>query len=149
MTTVLPEAPDFLVGQRFSRALRGYVESVATALEVGPESCTVDAHEPASAYVALDWTLPGLPGRDLALLWDERHGWSVAVETHSGEDLIVLGYLGGTTVVPPPDAVSRFVERRRARKHPGDHEPPVLRAAGRHDDLVDALMETAHHPHLN
>jgi hypothetical protein len=151
MTTALPAASpaasDLLVDQRFSRALRDYVDSVATTLGVGPESCTVDAGVPASAYVALDATLPGYPDRDLALLWDERHGWSAAVETHSGEDLIVLGYLGGTTVMPPPGTVERFLERLQVRRGcPGDREPPALRPAGRHDGLAEELLRTARVP---
>ncbi|MGV9301451.1 DUF6292 family protein, partial [Amycolatopsis sp. NPDC003676] len=31
------------------------------------------------AYVALDGHLPAYPGRDVALLWDEIHGWAAAV----------------------------------------------------------------------
>ena len=144
MTTVLSAAPDFLVDQRFSRALRGYVDSVANALGVGPESCTVDVDLPASAYVALDWALPGFPDRDLALLWDERHGWSAAVEAHSGEGLIVLGYLGGTTVTPPPDTVGHFLEDLSTQPdRPGGPEPPALRPAGWHDDLAAELAQTA------
>jgi hypothetical protein len=144
MTTVLPAAPDFLIAQRFSRALHGYVDSVANALGVGLESCTVDVDVPASAYAALDWALPGFPDRDLALLWDERHGWSAAVETQSSEDLTVLGYLGGTTVTPPPDAVARFLEDLRAQPdRPGGHKPPALRPTGWHDDLVPELLQTA------
>jgi hypothetical protein len=125
MTTVLPAAPDFLADQRFSRALRGYVDSVANALGVGPESCTVDVDVPASAYVALDWALPGFPDRDLALLWDERHGWSAAVETRSGEDLTVLGHLDGTSVRPPPDTVARFLADLRAQPDLGRGLPRV------------------------
>jgi len=47
------------------------------------------------------------PGREVALLWEETCGWALAVETRSGEDLIVLGYLG-EHAVPAPDAVADF-----------------------------------------
>uniref|UniRef100_UPI0035E4303C DUF6292 family protein n=1 Tax=Amycolatopsis pithecellobii TaxID=664692 RepID=UPI0035E4303C len=68
------------------------LRKVTDALGIGLESCTVDHDSPVSAYVALDGRLPHYPDRDVALLWDERHGWAAAIETHSGEDLIVLRY---------------------------------------------------------
>ncbi len=111
-------------------AVWGYLAEVTGALGVGLESCTVDNDSPVSAYVALDEQLPGHPGRDVALLWDEIHGWSVAIETHSGEDLIVLRYLGGQTVVPPPARVARFVAALREDDHRvGQLTPPSLREA--------------------
>ncbi|WP_409490367.1 DUF6292 family protein [Amycolatopsis sp. cmx-11-12] len=91
----------------------GYLAEVTAALGVGLESCTVDHDSPVSAYVALDERLPRHPGRDVALLWDEVHGWAAAIETHSGEDLIVLRYLGGETATPPPARVARFVTALR------------------------------------
>jgi hypothetical protein len=94
----------------FQRALRGYLAIVATALGIGLESCTLDIDTPVSAYLAVDHRTDSLPERDLALLWEEHHGWSIAAETHSGEDLIVLGYLATDTVVPPVELVVRFVE---------------------------------------
>ncbi|QWF82632.1 DUF6292 family protein [Amycolatopsis sp. CA-230715] len=96
-----------------TRGLRGYVSEVATAIGSGGEACTFDFDAPVSAYVALDWRLPAHPGRDVALLWDEAHGWSAAIETHSGEDLIVIAYRGGRPVADPR-AVVRFVADVRA-----------------------------------
>jgi hypothetical protein len=116
-------------------ALRAYLADVTNALGIGLESCTVDHDTPISAYVALDEQLPGYPGRDVALLWDEVHGWAAAIETHSGEDLIVLRYLGGPAVAPPPADVARFVRALREDDHRvGRLDPPILRAAG---DLAD------------
>lgn len=108
----------------FSRALRGYFAIVAAALGIGLESCTLDIDTPVSAYLAVDQKSAAFPEREVAVLWDERHGWSVAVETHSGEDLIVLAYLDADTVVPPADLVARFVKEicagdtRRGRPAP-------------------------------
>ncbi len=89
--------------------LAGYVQAVAAALRVPIEATEFEISDTATAYLALavNWVLR--PGRDLMLLWTESHGWSVAVETIPGERPVVLGYLGGTDVVPAPQAVARFV----------------------------------------
>ncbi|WP_410626939.1 DUF6292 family protein [Amycolatopsis sp. cmx-8-4] len=98
-------------------ALWAYLADVTTALGIGLESCTIDHDSPVSAYIALDEHLPGYPGRDVALLWDEIHGWAAAIETHSGEDLITVRYLGGPTIVPLPEDVARFVVALREDDH--------------------------------
>ncbi|MEU3624567.1 hypothetical protein BS329_36320 [Amycolatopsis coloradensis] len=111
-------------------AVWDYLAEVTAALGVGLESCTVDHDSPVSAYVALDERLPRHPERDVALLWDEIHGWAVAIETHSGEDLIVLRYLGGNTATPPPGRVARFVKALRENDDSvGQLTPPALPAA--------------------
>lgn len=97
-----------LTGIDRDHSLRGGLTGYVAAVGVGEEFCTVDLDDPASAYVALDVRLPRHPGRDNALLWDEGHGWAFAVETHSGEDLLVLAYLGGE-LVPAPARVRGFV----------------------------------------
>ncbi|SEQ96344.1 DUF6292 family protein [Actinokineospora terrae] len=117
------------------RALRAYLREVATEVGVGLESVTVDLDTPVSAYLALDVRLPSHPGRDVALLWDERSGWAVAVETYSGEDLIVLRYLGGAVDASPRE-VSRFVNALRVGKQVGLTEPPSLRVPTGLDGLV-------------
>jgi Family of unknown function (DUF6292) len=116
-------------------ALSDYLTDVTTALGIGLESCTVDHDTPVSAYIALDEHLPGYADRDLALLWDEVHGWSAAIETHSGEDLIVIRYLGGPTITPSPAHVARFVTALREDDHRvGSLDPPTIRTA---DDLTN------------
>ncbi|QYN26574.1 hypothetical protein K1T34_48770 [Amycolatopsis sp. DSM 110486] len=75
---------------------------------VGEESCTTDVNPPFSAYIALETRLPQHPDRDVALLWDEHHGWAVAIETHSGEDLFIVAY-AGVQLVPEPARLSRFL----------------------------------------
>lgn len=116
---------DSFVEGVFARRLRHYISEVARALGVGPESTTVDPTTPASAYVALDGRVPGFPDRDLALLWDERHGWSAAVETHSGEDLLIMSYMDPTHgPAPSPRVLARFVAALRAGEHIGRVDPP-------------------------
>ncbi|UOX90686.1 DUF6292 family protein [Amycolatopsis sp. FBCC-B4732] len=121
--------------------LTGYLAAVSTAVGVGVESCTMDLDDPASAYVALDVELPHHPGRDTALLWDERHGWAFAMETHSAEDLLVLAYLGGE-LVPAPARVRGFVAAiRSAGGTVGEPVPPDLR--GDRGELFARLRGTA------
>nr|WP_051116592.1 DUF6292 family protein [Amycolatopsis nigrescens] len=128
---------------RLVRGLRGYLAAVATAAGVGMESCTVDfggTGAPMSAYIALDHRLPRFPDRDLALVWDERHGWALAVETHSGEDLIVLTYLDNGDVLPEPAEVASFLAAARANDPaPGRPDPPGHRRPGDQDALTDRL----------
>jgi hypothetical protein len=127
----------------FARGLRAYVARVARAVGVGFESCSLNLGVPSSGYVALDRALPGLTGHDLALIWDEVHGWSAVVEPAAGGAAKVLAYLGGTEVLPAPRAVARFLETLRAAGPPaGSFRPPVFRTAGHHEDLVDRLPVT-------
>src|SRR5256885_463885 len=76
----------------FAGGLRASLARVARAVGVGFESCSLDLGVPASGYVALDRTLPDLPGHDLALIWDEVHGWSAVVEPATGGAAKVLAY---------------------------------------------------------
>ncbi|KAA9155297.1 hypothetical protein FPZ12_030225 [Amycolatopsis acidicola] len=122
-------------------ALTEYLRRVALEFGVGLESCTVDHDSPVSAYLALEGRLPHYPGRDVALLWDEERGWAAAIETHSGEDLIVLRYLGGPDVAPAPAKVARFVRALYEDDHTvGRPDPVVLREAGTMENLL-ALLE--------
>ncbi|AXB43775.1 DUF6292 family protein [Amycolatopsis albispora] len=121
----------------FTRALRAYTAAVGSACGAGPESCTVDTGTPASAYIALDGRLRRYPDRDVALVWDERHGWALAVETHSAEDLLIVCYLGHKLLARPAE-VARFAAKALSGR-PGLAEPPQLREAGAHDWLTDRL----------
>ncbi|OXM45473.1 DUF6292 family protein [Amycolatopsis alba] len=117
--------------------LAGYLAAVSAAVGVGQESCAMDLDHPASAYIALDQRLPRHPERDMALLWDERHGWAFSMETHSGEDLLVLAYFGGE-LVPSPDAVGRFVTAIQAAG--GASTAPVPPAPRADRDHVKARL---------
>ncbi|MET8998821.1 DUF6292 family protein [Amycolatopsis sp. Hca4] len=127
------------VEYHFARGLRAYLARVARAVGVGFESCSLDLDVPASGYVALDRTLAD---HDLALIWDEVHGWSVVAEPAGGAPKL-LAYLGGPEVLPAPRAVARFLEVLRVAGPPaGSFRPPVFRRAGHHEDLVDWLPVT-------
>lgn len=101
----------------FARGLRAYLARVACAVGVGFESCSLDLEAPASGYVALDRALPGRPGHDLALIWDEVHGWSAVVEPAGGGAPEVLAYLGGAEVAGAERG--RAVRRPAAGRRPG------------------------------
>ncbi|ONI91551.1 hypothetical protein ALI22I_07920 [Saccharothrix sp. ALI-22-I] len=93
-----------------ARGLRGYVRLVTEALDLDSECSYVWDERPARAYLAVDRRLPTRPDREAALLWDEERGWSAAIETHSGEDLIIVDHLGGD-VLPPPRRVAKWAGR--------------------------------------
>ncbi|GAA4424288.1 hypothetical protein GCM10023148_26500 [Actinokineospora soli] len=98
-------APDDVL----DRALRDYVHAVAQAAGV-PEDCvTCEVTDTATAYLPLGRRSAAHPDHDLMLVWGERRGWAVLVETAPGEPAIVLGARGGDTAVAPGD-VARFVQ---------------------------------------
>lgn len=119
-------------------ALRRYAGLVSEALGLTGETFWVHTESPTTGYIPLDDRAPGFPGRDLALLWDERHGWSAAIETASGEDLIVVSYLG-KDILPPPLVVARFVTDLVAGRVTGQPDPPAFRDVDAIDDLVDRI----------
>jgi hypothetical protein len=131
---------DVDIEQNFARGLSDYLDAVSSKLGIGLESCAVDLDVPASAYVALDWRLSGFPHLDLALLWDEQHGWAAAVEAPRGEELTELAYLGGTEIVPDPRHVVRFLAALRAGDDTlGQRDTPGFREAGDHEELLEQL----------
>ncbi|MGM1057978.1 DUF6292 family protein [Saccharothrix sp. Mg75] len=91
------------------RALHGYARSVTRELGLAPERSYVQVEGIATVFLELDRRLPAFPDREAALLWDERSGWAAAVETHSGEDLIVQSWFG-SDLLPGPRAVARWVD---------------------------------------
>jgi hypothetical protein len=108
--------------------LHGYVRRVCRALGLRGECSYVQVDAPVSAYIALDERLPGFPDHDVALVWDERHGWSAAIETDGGDELPVVASLG-RDLVPTPETVAAWAgEVFRAAEHTGG-ERPVLPGA--------------------
>ncbi len=94
-----------------ARALLAYVSDVTRALGLSGEcSCVQSDGSRLGAYLALDGHLPGFADRDVALLWDEGGGWSVAVESDSAEPPFVLARLRGP-VRPEPAVVARWVDQ--------------------------------------
>jgi len=132
---------------RSTLGLRRYVRLIIEALGSSGEAFWVQSEQPVTAYLPLDDRVPAFPDRDLALLWDERHGWCGAIETGAGEDLIVLSYLG-TDILPAPRLVARFATELAAGSGPGQAEPPAFRAVDADDDLADRLADYAPAPEL-
>ncbi|ONI85078.1 hypothetical protein ALI22I_32115 [Saccharothrix sp. ALI-22-I] len=99
-----------------SIGLARYVKAVAEEIGVPPEGTEFEVSDTATAYLGLEG-----PGPDLMLLWNEKRGWSIAVETDPTEAPLVIAHLG-MPLVPPPDAVARFVDDVLAGK-PGSPEP--------------------------
>lgn len=87
-----------------SLGLARYVQAVAEEVGVPPEGTEFEVSDTATAYLGLEG-----PGRDLMLLWNERRGWSIAVETDPTEKPLVVAHLG-LPLVPPPDEVAKFVD---------------------------------------
>lgn len=88
--------------------LATYVHQVAAAIGVPAEATGHEVTDTATAYIGLDQHSTLEPDRDLMLVWDERLGWYIAVETTPSETPMVVAYLDGDTV-PAPAAVARFV----------------------------------------
>jgi hypothetical protein len=107
-----------------SRSLADYVRQVATAIGVPIDAVGYEVSDTATAYLGLPGRLPEHPSRDLMLVWDERLGWYLGIETHPDEAPVVQAYLGGDAV-PSPDAVARFVVEAVAG-HRTDRLRPVL-----------------------
>jgi hypothetical protein len=111
---------------RAARGLQQYVRQVRQALGLRGECSFIHADDLASAYIALDGRLTPYPDCDVALLWDEEHGWSAAVEDLGGGDLLVVAYLG-EPVLPAPAEVAEWAGRllRGTGPRQQDRVPPV------------------------
>lgn len=125
-----------------ARGLDCYVASVASSLLVPRHAVHYEVSELSTAYLALHRRSPVFPELDLMLLWDERHGWSVALETAPADDPVALAYLGGD-VLAEADEVHRFVEDVIAGKCPGQPEPPPALNAEQTEELVWRLASRA------
>jgi hypothetical protein len=120
---------DALVAVRAEQGLRSYVGRVAAGLGLDSAGMWCEVADEAAAYVALEQRLASRPARDVALVWDDRRGWAVGVETRSGEDLLVVAWYG-PELLPSPEEVVRFVRNVLAERV--DHSaPPSVCAAAR------------------
>ncbi|TDQ00984.1 hypothetical protein EV186_102850 [Labedaea rhizosphaerae] len=126
MTAIRPHFATALNGDSTAlRALTRYVHRVGEGLGVGPESTWCELGDEPTAYVALEQHR----GRnDMALVWDVRHGWAAVVETHSGEDMLVLAYFGPDPLPVSADVVA-FTKRVLAGEPAGQLDPPVCAPA--------------------
>lgn len=91
-----------------SKGLAGYLRAVAAAVGVPAEGTTCEISDTATAYLALTRRCPARPGRDLMLVWSERTGWTVSVETDPDEAPITIARIDGD-LLPSPETVARFV----------------------------------------
>ncbi|QUQ65245.1 DUF6292 family protein [Kutzneria sp. CA-103260] len=125
-----------------ARGLTRYVDSVAAALVVPRHAVHHEVSELSVAYLALHRRSPVFPELDLMLLWDERHGWSVALETAPAEDPVVLAYLGGD-VLAEADEVHRFVQDVIGGRCPGQPDAPPALDAEQAEELIWRLAARA------
>jgi hypothetical protein len=119
--------------------LNRYIDFVAAAV-AATDTCVITT-VPVNAYIPLPVRQPSFPDVELALSWDELHGWAVALEATVG-DLIVLSYLG-QDILPAPTVVARFLDEVLTWTYPGTHEPPPLRVAGDTEELEGRLTKYA------
>jgi len=135
------ELMDFGLEETSGRGLRRYVDLVTRALGITGECSYVEVRRPFAAYLALDGRLARFPDQDVALLWDEEHGWAMAVESHSAEDPLVIARRGGEPV-PHPDAVAAWAIDLLQDQH--DSGPVhALPTPSRVEDIVGELMTYA------
>lgn len=125
-------------GRIRDRGLDRYVSLVADALDLTATAYYTESQPPVHVYLALNARLPDFPDRDTALTWDECQGWAGAVESVSGDDLVVLAYLGHD-ILPAPHLVARFARDLTAGRDPGQSAPPNFRTSDADDDLPQRL----------
>jgi hypothetical protein len=127
---------------RSARGLRHYLKQVAEELGSDDAGQFVQLDGPIGAYLPLDIRLPRFPEHDVALVWDEEHGWGIGIETDAGSPIVVLSYLG-IEVLPAPSTVAEFVHDVMDDRFPGQPVPPVLRTLAAQDDLAQRLTRYA------
>jgi hypothetical protein len=123
------------VTRELTLGLTGYLRAVASAVGESASGTSCEVSDTATAYIGLTRRRP-LSGRDLMLVWSERDGWAVLVETDPAEPSIVVSRLGGDDPAPPPWVVARFVSdtltSAPARPPaPAQHRPDRRRLADR------------------
>ncbi|WP_199730277.1 DUF6292 family protein [Amycolatopsis panacis] len=89
-------------------ALAGYVRQVAEQVGVPLDAVTHEVTDTATAYLGLTSGTADRPHRDLMLVWDERLGWSVAIEPRGNDQPPEICHLRDH-IAPPPGTVAQFV----------------------------------------
>lgn len=131
-----------------ARGLHRYASLIADTLQLSEQDYDVQLGPPTSLYFALNKRLGGFPARDLALIWDERNGWSAAIEVLDMPDVIPVSYLGHD-ILPAPRVVAAFVGSLLGGARAGQPNPPEFRTPDTDDDLAERLAAYAPHsgPH--
>jgi hypothetical protein len=131
-------------------ALQTYVHAVADAVGVPHDATMCEVTDTVTAYLALSQRRPEQPEQDLMLVWSERQGWAVAVETKPAESPVLLARLGEDPV-PHPETVARFVTDSIA--NPGGRHLAALPAPVHRLGLAKRMEQCAppqpgqpHHP---
>lgn len=137
MTSMESSEPDLI--RALERGLGAYVQAVAAAIGVPAEGTTIEISDTATAYLGLSRPWPGRPRHDVMLVWSERRGWTVAVETAPSEDTVVLARWPGEELVPPPDEVARFVDDAAAGRVAEKHR--ITAVPGTRRELARRLEE--------
>ncbi|OXM54991.1 DUF6292 family protein [Amycolatopsis alba] len=122
-------------GEVALRGLHRYVRLVIEELRLSGNAYYAQLDPTAGAYIALDRRLPGHPGCDVALVWNERTGWALALETDSREDLVVVERLGAE-VLPSPRVVAAYTRDAYAGEPMGDKDDSPFPVCA---DLADRL----------
>jgi anti-anti-sigma factor len=86
--------------------LRSYVYRIAAGLGLGPESAWYEVADQSTAYLALSDRLADAPGQDVALIWDDTHGWAIGTESGAGAELRVRARYGDDPLPAPEDVVA-------------------------------------------
>ncbi len=103
----------------------------------------MEISDTATAYLGLPRRWLDRPDHDVMLVWSERRGWSLVVETEPTEDPVVIARHGGHDLVPSPGAVARFVADAAAGNHAGEKKPAPGTAATR-KSLAERLRPYLH-----
>ena len=125
------------------RGLGEYVRAVAAAVGVPAESTTVEISDTATAYLGLPRRWRDRPDHDVMLVWSERRGWSLAVETDPADAPVVIAH-HGDDLVPPPAVVAQFVADTVAGQPTGQESPGPVATATR-KSLAERLRPYLHH----
>ncbi|MFS8104267.1 DUF6292 family protein [Lentzea alba] len=116
--------------------LHRYVQLVAAALGADLNGSRYGWSSEATAYLPLPQRMPGNDDHRLALVWDEKSGWSVGVEID--DDFLVLASYS-EDIVPAPRVVAAFVHNVVV----DGHVPAVLSGDYRRSEVLLRLAAYA------